>query len=88
MLAAHRNSIKNVIIPEENDKDIPDIPEEIRDDLHFHKVADMSEVLALALKKSDSSDDATQEGDDIAEVLDLLGTPDAPRQIPTGEPPH
>ena len=89
VLAAHRNSIKNVIIPEENDKDIPDIPEEIRDTLHFHKVSDMSEVLALALKKSDSSDDVTQEGDDIAEVIDLpLGTPDAPRQIPTGEPPH
>ena len=89
VLAAHRNSIKNVIIPEENDKDIPDIPEEIRNDLHFHKVSDMSEVLALALKKSDSSDDVTQEGDDIAEVMDLpLGTPDAPRQIPTGEPPH
>ena len=89
VLAAHRNSIKNVIIPEENDKDIPDIPEEIRNTLHFHKVTDMSEVLALALKKSDSSDDVTQEGDDITEVLDLpLGTPDAPRQIPTGEPPH
>ena len=89
VLAAHRNSIKNVIIPEENDKDIPDIPEEIRDALRFHKVSDMSEVLALALKKSDSSDDVTQEGDDIAEVMDLpLGTPDAPRQIPTGEPPH
>ena len=89
VLAAHRNSIKNVIIPEENDKDIPDIPEEIRNDLHFHKVSDMGEVLALALKKSDSSDDVTQEGDDIAEVIDLpLGTPDAPRQIPTGEPPH
>ena len=89
VLAAHRNSIENVIIPEENDKDIPDIPEEIRDTLYFHKVSDMSEVLALALKKSDSSDDVTQEGDDIAEVLDLpLGTPDAPRQIPTGEPPH
>ena len=89
VLAAHRNSIKNVIIPEENDKDIPDIPEEIREALHFHKVSDMSEVLDLALKKSDSSDDVTQEGDDIAEVIDLpLGTPDAPRQIPTGEPPH
>ena len=89
VLAAHRNDIKNVIIPKENDKDLPDIPEEIRDALRFHEVSDMSEVLALALKKSDSSDDVTQEGDEITEVLDLpLGTPDAPRQIPTGEPPH
>jgi ATP-dependent Lon protease len=89
VLAAHRNDIKNVIIPLENDKDLPDIPDEVRNSLQFYKVSDMSEVLALALKKSDSSNDATQEGDDIAEVLDLpLGTPDAPRQIPTGEPPH
>ncbi len=89
VLAAHRNRIKNVIIPEDNDKDLPDIPQEVRNALHFHKVTDMSEVLALALKKSDSSNDVTQEGDDITEVLDLpLGTPDAPRQIPTGEPPH
>ena len=96
VLAAHRNNIKNVIIPEENDKDIPDIPEEVRDTLHFHKVSDMSEVLAIALQKSDSSDDITQKGDDIVvgnadlpSVQDLpLGTPDAPRQIPTGEPPH
>ena len=89
VLAAHRNDIKNVIIPQANDKDLPDIPEEVRNSLQFYKVSDMSEVLALALKKSDSSNDATQEGDDIAEVLNLpLGTPDAPRQIPTGEPPH
>ncbi|MCE2396299.1 endopeptidase La [Candidatus Poribacteria bacterium] len=74
VLAAHRNSIKNVIIPEENDKDIPDIPEEIRDALHFHKVSDMSEVLDLALKKSDSSDDVTQEGDDMAEVTRCAST--------------
>jgi ATP-dependent Lon protease len=84
VLAAHRNSIKNVIIPEENDKDLPDIPEEIRDALHFYKVTDMNEVLDLALKRPDSP-----ESDDITGVLDLpLGTPDAPRQIPTGEPPH
>jgi ATP-dependent Lon protease len=89
VLAAHRNDIKNVIIPKENDKDLPDIPEEIRNALHFHKVSDMSEVLTLALQKSNSSNDIIQEGDEITEVLDLpLGTPDAPRQIPTGEPPH
>ena len=89
VLAAHRNSIKNVIIPEENDKDLPDIPEEIRNALHFYKVTDMNEVLDLALKKSDSPNDVTQESDDITGVLDLpLGTPDAPRQIPTGEPSH
>jgi ATP-dependent Lon protease len=84
ILAAHRNSIKNIIIPEENDKDLPDIPEEIRHSLHFYKVNDMTEVLDLALKMPDSP-----ESDAVTEVLDLpLRTPDAPGQIPASEPHH
>ena len=55
VLAAHRNNIGNVIIPEENDKDLSDIPEEIRGGLHFHKVEDMAQVLDLAFRKSNAS---------------------------------
>jgi ATP-dependent Lon protease len=54
VLAAHRNNIGNVIIPEENDKDLSEIPEEIRGGLHFHKVEDMVQVLDLAFRKSDA----------------------------------
>ncbi|MBB16717.1 endopeptidase La [Candidatus Poribacteria bacterium] len=54
VLAAHRNNIGNVIIPEENDKDLSEIPEEIRGGLHFHKVEDMAQVLDLAFKKSNA----------------------------------
>ncbi|HHZ91254.1 TPA: endopeptidase La [Candidatus Poribacteria bacterium] len=55
VLAAHRNNIGNVIIPEENDKDLSEIPEEIRGGLRFHKVDHMTQVLDLAFRKSNAS---------------------------------
>jgi len=55
VLAANRNGIKNIIMPEDNDKDLSDIPDEIRKSMYFHKVDDMTEVLDFALKSSDAS---------------------------------
>ncbi len=55
VLAAHRNNIGHVIIPEENDKDLSEIPEEIRGGLRFHKVDHMTQVLDLAFRKSNAS---------------------------------
>jgi len=49
-LAAHRAGIKNIIIPKENEKDMPDIPQEIKDSLHFHTVDNMDKVLEIALR--------------------------------------
>ena len=48
-LAAYRNGIFDIIIPEENEKDEADIPTEIREGLRFHKVSDMTQVLEQAL---------------------------------------
>ena len=48
-LAAYRNGIFDIIIPEENEKDEADIPTEIRESLRFHKVSDMTQVLEQAL---------------------------------------
>ena len=49
VLAAYRNGIFEIIIPEENEKDEADIPAEIREGLRFHKVSDMTQVLEQAL---------------------------------------
>ncbi len=49
-LAAHRNGIYNIIIPNENVKDIETIPEEVRDDFNFIPVKHMDKVLENALK--------------------------------------
>ncbi|PRX42426.1 ATP-dependent Lon protease [Planifilum fimeticola] len=54
-LAAHRAGITHVIIPQENKKDLEDIPKSVRRDLTFSLVRHMDEVLKLALvgKNSD-----------------------------------
>lgn len=51
VLAAHRYGIKNIIIPKENERDIDEIPEEIREKLKFYPVDDVLEVLNLVLEK-------------------------------------
>ena len=48
-LAAYRNGIFDIIIPEDNEKDEADIPTEIREGIRFHKVNDMIQVLEQAL---------------------------------------
>ena len=55
-LAAYRNGIFDIIIPEENEKDLADIPTEIRDGLRFHQVADMPQVLSIAFADGEGVD--------------------------------
>ena len=52
LLAAHRGGIKEVIIPEENRKDLTEIPQNILKDLIVHPVNNIEEVLELALVRS------------------------------------
>jgi ATP-dependent Lon protease len=49
LLAARRAGIKNVIIPQENKKDLEEIRKEIPPDMNFHLVKEMDEVLGVAL---------------------------------------
>ncbi len=51
LLAAHRHGIREAILPAENIKDLPDIPENIRNDMKLHFVSSMDEVLKLALER-------------------------------------
>jgi len=51
LLAAHRARIKTVIIPEENKKDLADIPKNILDDIEIKTVSVVDEVLKIALVK-------------------------------------
>jgi ATP-dependent Lon protease len=48
-LAARRAGIRTVIIPKRNEKDLPDVPKEVRDELTWHFVENADEVLAVAL---------------------------------------
>ncbi|HNN90697.1 MAG TPA: endopeptidase La [Pseudomonadota bacterium] len=49
LLAAHRAGIKRVILPERNQKDIVDVPDEVKADLEIHFVSRMEEVLPHVL---------------------------------------
>jgi len=49
VLGAHRAGIKEVIIPKANEADLEDVPDEVREQLIFHPVETMREVLAIAL---------------------------------------
>jgi ATP-dependent Lon protease len=51
LLAAHRHGILEAILPRDNEKDLPDIPENIRKDMKLHFVDSMDEVLRLALER-------------------------------------
>jgi ATP-dependent Lon protease len=51
LLAAHRGGVKTVLIPEENVKDLQDIPENAKDRLEIVPVKWIDQVLDLALEK-------------------------------------
>lgn len=50
VLAAHRAGIKRILLPEKNEADIEDIPEDVRKELEFVKANRISEVLEAALE--------------------------------------
>jgi len=51
VLAAHRFGIKNLIIPVENEKDIPDIPENVRKGIEFFPATTMDDVIKHSFHK-------------------------------------
>ncbi|HBA08526.1 MAG: endopeptidase La [Methylotenera sp.] len=69
LLAAHRGGIKTVLIPQQNVKDLADIPENIKNHLDIHPVQWIDDVLALALatkpvplpESVDANDNVTKE---------------------------
>lgn len=50
LLAAHRGGIKRVLIPKENERDLEEIPDNVKQDLEIYPVRWIDEVLALALQ--------------------------------------
>jgi len=50
LMAAHRHGIFEAIMPADNQKDLPDIPENIRNVMKLHFVENMDEVLRVALE--------------------------------------
>ena len=51
LLAAHRHGINEAIMPKDNEKDLPDIPETLRNVMKLHFVESMDDVLRIALER-------------------------------------
>ncbi|MGD9037866.1 MAG: endopeptidase La, partial [Syntrophobacterales bacterium] len=53
VLAAHRAGIREVILPHVNEKDLPDVPEQVRGAMQFHLVRAMPDALEAALESTE-----------------------------------
>jgi ATP-dependent Lon protease len=53
VLAAHRAGLKEVILPKRNEGDLDDVPEKVREQITFHPVETIDEVLSLALEPAE-----------------------------------
>ena len=51
VLAAHAAGLTDIVIPERNRADLEDIPENVREEIAFHPVMSIDEVLGLALEE-------------------------------------
>jgi ATP-dependent Lon protease len=58
VLAAHRAGLTEVILPVRNADDLDDVPDQVRQEMTFHPLADVAEVLAVALGTPAEADQA------------------------------
>ncbi|MBS9718610.1 endopeptidase La [Pseudohalocynthiibacter aestuariivivens] len=66
LLAALRGGVKTVLIPQENAKDLPEIPDNVKDGLRIIPVSHVSEVLKHALAEVPKPVEWDQEAEDAA----------------------
>jgi ATP-dependent Lon protease len=66
VLAAHRAGIKRVILPKSNEKDLKEVPQEVRDALTFILVERIEEVLPAAFNHDKAADGSFRFGTGIA----------------------
>jgi ATP-dependent Lon protease len=52
-MAAQAAGLTDVILPERNEADLDDLPLDVRQQMHFHPVKSVDEVLALALEPAE-----------------------------------
>ena len=59
VLAAHRAGIKRLILPERNRKDVQEVPAQARNEIEFHYVTRMDDVLRLTLERDPFVENST-----------------------------
>lgn len=76
LLAALRGGITTVLIPEENAKDLPEIPDNVKEGLNIIPVTHVSEVLEHALIRKPEGIEWDQEAEDAAAAAALAPAPE------------
>ena len=71
LLAAHRGGIKHVIIPEDNRKDLADIPDNVLKKLTIHPLKTIEQVLELALQRNPFADQPQIMLDSSPEIIKM-----------------
>jgi ATP-dependent Lon protease len=67
LLAAHRGGIKTVLIPEENVKDLAEIPDNVKNRLEIHPVKWIDSVFDMALERK--TEPLAEDHQDVAAPL-------------------
>lgn len=78
LLAAHRANIKTVIIPKDNEKDLPDVPANVLKALEVIFVEHIDDVLRVALLPADEGRDITA---DDEKPVSMLSAEDRPAEV-------
>jgi ATP-dependent Lon protease len=77
LLAAHRGGIKTVLIPDENVKDLAEIPDNVKNRLEIIPVKWIDKVLEIALERQPEPLHESAEGAPLPPAEDKAGTPAA-----------
>ena len=78
LLAAHRAGIFEAVLPADNQKDFADLPELIKSEMKLHFVAEMDEVLKIALEGR-----LPELAEEKPEALSAIPPPPPTRSVPT-----
>jgi len=71
VLAAHRAGLSRVILPQRNEADLDDVPEDVRKEMTFHLAESIEQVLEHALSSSVPFGDALGEAVDTVPAVEL-----------------
>ena len=83
LLAAHRGGITTVIIPDENERDLKEIPDNVKQDLVIRPVKWMDEVLDIALERMPKPSDQSVDGPEKVVVEDSGADPKSVKDTDT-----
>ena len=74
LLAARRGGIKTVLVPEENRRDLKEVPDNIKEALDIRPVRWIDEVLEVALAKRDEASEGEARSEDSTSTASMIST--------------